>query len=67
MTIRYYNYNKFGYYIRYYLVLYNKEIKIALSRIKPDLVSILLEYIILIKYLENSSSNSSIEPEKKYF
>jgi hypothetical protein len=38
----------------------------ALSRIKPGLVSILLKYIILVKYSENSSSNSSIEPGNKY-
>jgi hypothetical protein len=66
LTIKYYNYNKFGYYIKYYPVLYSKETKIALSRIKPGLVSILPEYIILVKYLENSSSNSSIKLENKY-
>ena len=66
MTIKYYNYNKFGYYIRYYPVLYSKETKITLSRIKPGLVSILLEYTILIEYLENLSSNSGIEPENEY-
>jgi hypothetical protein len=67
LTIKYYNYNEFGYYIRYYPVLYSKEIKVAFSRIKLGLVSILLEYTILIKYLENLSSNSSIKPENKYF
>jgi hypothetical protein len=36
---------------------------------KPELVSILLEYlvIILVKYLKNLNSNSSIKPENKYF
>ena len=67
MTIKYYNYNEFSYYIRYYPVLYNKETKVALSRIKPGLVPILLEYTILVKYLENLSSNSGIEPENEYF
>jgi hypothetical protein len=66
LTIKYYNYNKFGYYTRYYPVLYSKETKIALSRIKPDLVSILLEYIILVKYLKNSNYNSGMEPGNKY-
>ena len=66
LTIKYFNYNKFSYYIRYYPVLYSKETKIALSRIKPGLVSILPEYTILVKYLENLSSNSSIKPGNKY-
>ena len=66
MTIKYYNYNKFGHYIRYYPVLYSKETKVALSRIKPGLVPILPEYTILVKYLEDLSSNSGIEPGNKY-
>jgi hypothetical protein len=66
LTIKYYNCNKFGYYTRYCPVLYSKETKVAFSRIKPGLVSILLEYIILVEYLENSSSDSSIEPGNKY-
>ena len=67
MTIKYYNYNKFSYYIRYYPVLYSKEIKVALSRIEPGLVLISLEYTILAEYLKDSSSNSNIEPENEYF
>jgi hypothetical protein len=50
----------------HYPVLYYKETKVAFSRIKPGLVSILLKYIILVKYLKNSSFNSSIELENKY-
>jgi hypothetical protein len=51
------------------LVKYNKETKIAFSRIKPDLGSVLLEYLvsILIKYLKDLSFNSNIEPENEYF
>ena len=67
MTIKYYNYNKFGYYIKYYPVLYSKETKVALSRIKLGLVLISLEYTILVKYSEDSSSNSGIKPGNEYF
>jgi hypothetical protein len=69
LAIKYYNYNKFNYYIKYYLIRYNKETKIALFKIKPGLVPVFLEYLVLIlvKYSENLGSNSNIKPENKYF
>jgi hypothetical protein len=68
LAIKYYNYNKFGYYIKYYPVRYSKEIKITFSRIKLGLIPVLLKYLvsILIKFSENLGSNSSIKPENKY-
>ena len=60
LTIKCFNYNKFGYYIRYCLYPYSKKTKIALSRIKPGLVSISLEK------LYSSVSESKENPENKY-
>jgi hypothetical protein len=60
LTIKYFNYNKFGYYIRYYLYKYSKETKVALSRIEPGLVPIPLEE------LYGSVSNSKEDPENEY-
>jgi hypothetical protein len=65
-TVKCYNCNEFGYYVRYCPVLCSKETKVALSRIEPGLVPIPLEYTVLAEYLEDSSSDSGIEPENEY-
>jgi hypothetical protein len=65
-TVKYYNCNEFGYYIRYCPVLHSKETKVALSRIEPGLVPIPLEYTVLAEHLEDSSSDSGMEPENEY-
>jgi hypothetical protein len=59
-TIKYYNYNEFGYYARYCPYPHSKDTKVALSRIEPGLVPILAEE------LYGSGSESREDPENEY-